>query len=143
MSGERRLRYKRPLHPGSSKGGDHKPQEALDDDDVVLLLGILIVVVGSVAPPWSVVILVVAALLEVVEVVFLRRWARRLDRRTVRTTGSEAMVGERAEVVDACHPRGTVQLNGELWEATCEGGAEAGETVRVKSVEGLTLVVAR
>jgi membrane-bound serine protease (ClpP class) len=110
---------------------------------VILLLAILLVVFASIPQPWSIIILLVGVLLEVVEILFLRRWAKRLDRRTEHTTGAEAMVGERAEVVEACHPRGTVQLNGELWEATCEGGAEPGEKVRVKSVEGLTLVVAR
>jgi membrane-bound ClpP family serine protease len=53
------------------------------------------------------------------------------------------MIGEPAEVMEACRPNGTVQLRGELWEARCEEGAETGETVRVESVEGLTLVVAR
>jgi len=109
---------------------------------VVLLLAILLVVFASVAPPWNIVVLVVACLLEVVEIALLRRWSKRLDRRTKRTTGSEAMIGERAEVVEPCRPRGTVQLRGELWEARCDGGAETGETVRVKSIDGLTLIVA-
>ncbi len=109
---------------------------------MVLLLAILLVVFVSVAPPWNIVVLVVACLLEVVEIALLRRWSKRLDRRTKRTTGSEAMIGERAEVVEPCRPRGTVQLRGELWEAQCDGGAETGETVRVKSIDGLTLIVA-
>jgi membrane protein implicated in regulation of membrane protease activity len=110
---------------------------------VILLLVILLVVVLSVAPPWSIVLILVAVALEVVEIAFLRRWSKRIDRRTKATTGVEAMVGEAAEVVEPCHPDGMVQLNGELWEARCEAGAERGDTVRVESVEGLTLVVAR
>ena len=70
-------------------------------------------------------------------------WAKRLDRRTKRTTGAEAMIGETAEVVQACRPSGMVQLRGELWEARCDEGAEVGETVRVESLDGLTLVVGR
>jgi membrane-bound serine protease (ClpP class) len=110
---------------------------------VILLLAILLVIFTPVATPWSIVIVLIACLLEVVEIVFLRRWARRLDRRTKRTTGAEAMIGEAAEVVEPCHPKGTVELMGELWAARCETGAESGETVRVEAVDGLTLVVGR
>jgi membrane protein implicated in regulation of membrane protease activity len=109
---------------------------------VVLLLAILLVLFVSFPSPWNVVVLAVACVLEVVEIALLRRWSKRLDRRTARTTGSEAMIGQSAEVVEACRPMGMVQLQGELWEARCEGGAQAGETVRIKSVEGLTLIVA-
>jgi len=109
---------------------------------VILLLAILIVVFVSVPSPWNVVVLAVACVLEVFEIALLRRWAKRLDRSTVRTTGAEAMIGQRAEVVAACRPTGTVQLRGELWEARCEGGAGTGEMVHVKSVDGLTLIVA-
>jgi membrane protein implicated in regulation of membrane protease activity len=109
---------------------------------VVLLLAILLVVLVSIAPPWSVVVIAVACVLEVGEIIFLRRWAKRLDRRTAKTTGSEAMIGQQAEVVEACRPEGMVQLRGELWEARCEDGADEGETVKVKSVDGLKLIVA-
>jgi membrane-bound serine protease (ClpP class) len=110
---------------------------------VVLLLVILLVVFTSIAPPWSVVLLLVGCGLEAIEIVFLRRWAKRLDRRTKRTTGAEAMIGQAAQVVEACNPNGTVHLRGELWDARCDAGAAAGETVRVEALEGLTLVVAR
>ena len=109
---------------------------------MILLLAILLVVFVPVSSPWSIVVIVVACFLEVVEITLLRRWAKRLDRTTVRTTGAEAMIGKRAAVVTECRPKGTVQLRGELWEARCEGGAASGETVRVESVEGLTLIVA-
>jgi membrane protein implicated in regulation of membrane protease activity len=36
-----------------------------------------------------------------------------------------------------------VRILGELWEAMCEGGAEAGDLVRVTDVDGLRLVVER
>jgi membrane-bound serine protease (ClpP class) len=80
--------------------------------------------------------------LEVVEIVFLRRWSKRIDRRTKPTTGAEAMIGRPAEVVEPCRPKGTVELDGELWQARCDAGADIGDTVRIESVEGLTLVVA-
>lgn len=110
---------------------------------MVLLLAILIVVFVSIPSPWNVVVLAVACVLEVVEIVVLRRWSKHLDRRTKRTTGSEAMIGEHAQVVEPCHPTGTVHLRGELWKARCEAGADTGDTVEVRAVDGLTLVVAR
>jgi len=110
---------------------------------MILLLVILLVVFTSVAPPWSVVLVLVACGLEAIEIVFLRRWARRLNKRTKQTTGAEAMIGQPAQVVEACDPKGAVRLRGELWEARCDAGAAAGETVTVQALEGLTLVVAR
>jgi membrane-bound serine protease (ClpP class) len=110
---------------------------------VILLLAILLVVFVPIAMPWSVIVIIVACILEIGEVAVLRRWAKRLDRGTARTTGTEAMVGERGEVVEPCHPVGMVQVRGELWRARCEGGADTGQTVEVESVDGLTLIVAR
>jgi membrane-bound serine protease (ClpP class) len=110
---------------------------------VVLLLAILVVVFASVPTPWNVVLLAVACVLEIGEIVLLRRWARRLDRRTKKTTGAEGLIGEEAEVIEPCRPLGTVHVHGELWEARCDSGADAGDIVRVKSLEGLKLVVAR
>jgi membrane protein implicated in regulation of membrane protease activity len=110
---------------------------------VVLLAVILLVVFASVAAPWNVVLIAIACVLEVGEIALLRRWSKRLDKRIRPTTGSEALIGERAEVVQPCRPDGMVQLNGELWEARCEEGAGTGETVKVKSLSGLKLVVVR
>ncbi len=108
---------------------------------MILLLVILLIVFGSLESPWNVVVLAVGCVLEVGEIAVLRRWAKHLDRRTRRTTGSEAMIGERAEVVEPCRPRGTVHLRGELWAAVCEAGADTGDIVEVRSVDGLTLIV--
>jgi membrane protein implicated in regulation of membrane protease activity len=36
-----------------------------------------------------------------------------------------------------------VRIGGELWEARCADGADAGETVRVVGLSGLTLLVER
>jgi membrane-bound serine protease (ClpP class) len=110
---------------------------------VVLLLAILLVVFASVPSPWNVVVLAVACVLEVVEIALLRRWSRRLDAGTKQTTGAEGLIGEQAQVVQPCRPNGTVHVHGELWEARCDAGADTGEIVRVKSLEGLKLVVAR
>jgi membrane-bound serine protease (ClpP class) len=104
----------------------------------MILLAVFLPISGA----WSAVLIVVGCVLEVFEVVILRRWSKRLDRKTKRTTGAEALIGETAKVVEACQPKGMVQLRGELWEARCDEGAARGDTVRVESLDGLTLVVA-
>ena len=55
------------------------------------------------------------------------------------------MVGLRAVAATACRPRGLVRIRGELWQARCERGADAGDTVVVRAVDadGLSLVVDR
>jgi membrane protein implicated in regulation of membrane protease activity len=110
--------------------------------DVILLLAILLVIF-AIEPPWNAVVLGVACVAEIGEVAFLRRWAKRLDRRTKPTTGVAGMVGRRAEVVTGCRPYGTVRIDGELWDARCKAGADEGEVVSVQAVDGLTLVVTR
>jgi membrane-bound serine protease (ClpP class) len=110
---------------------------------VVLLLAILLVVLATVPAPWNVVVLAVACVLEVVEIALLRRWSRRLDAGTKQTTGAEGLIGEQAQVVEPCRPNGTVHVHGELWDARCDSGADTGEIVRITSLEGLKLVVAR
>jgi membrane-bound serine protease (ClpP class) len=104
---------------------------------VVLLLGIVLALL--LPPPVNVVVLCLGVVGEVGEIV----WGRRLAKRWRPRTGAEAMVGLEAEVATPCRPRGQVRVNGELWEATCEEGADAGELVRVTSVDGLMLVVER
>jgi membrane protein implicated in regulation of membrane protease activity len=110
---------------------------------VIFLVTILVVVLADVPHPWDAILIIAGALLEVGEVVFLRRWSKRIDRRTRPTTGAAAMIGEQAQVVEPCRPKGMVELNGELWQARCEEGADVGETVEVKAIEGLVLVVER
>lgn len=110
---------------------------------MILLLAVLLIVFAAIEEPWTIVILAVACVLEVGEIMFLRRWAKRLDRRTPKTTGAEAMIGAQGEVVERCRPKGMVHVNGELWNARCSDGADEGDTVRVESVQGLTLIVDR
>ena len=83
--------------------------------------------------PWNVVAVVVAALVEVGEVFF---WLKFLRRYRIQT-GAEAMVGKRAEVLDA----GRVRISGEIWNARSERPVIAGQAVRITGVDGLTLSV--
>ena len=65
------------------------------------------------------------------------RWSQR--RKAV--VGAEALVGRRAIVAADCMPEGQVRVAGELWQARCAPGADVGDEVVVREVDGLTLVV--
>jgi membrane protein implicated in regulation of membrane protease activity len=87
--------------------------------------------------PWNLVAILGGAAVEVGELA----WGLSLARRWKPKTGAEAMIGEEARVVAACRPLGEVRVQGELWQARCDEGADAGETVSIESIDGLTLVV--
>jgi membrane-bound serine protease (ClpP class) len=57
------------------------------------------------------------------------------------TTGREGLVGEVGVVRSPLTPRGQIFLRGELWNAESEIPVEAGESVRVTQIDGLTLRV--
>ena len=103
---------------------------------MVLLLAIILAVFLF-PSPWNVVVVIIGIVLEFVEIT----WGLRLARRMRAQTGAEALVGQKAEVVEPCRPDGKVRVHGELWQARCEEGADAGDTVRVTAVRGLTLDV--
>jgi membrane protein implicated in regulation of membrane protease activity len=89
--------------------------------------------------PWGLVAILVGVSIEVAEALFWIRYTRRPPA----VTGSEALVGQNAVVVEACRPDGRVRVLGELWRAHCPRGAGVGEHVRVVSVnDDLTLEVA-
>lgn len=102
-----------------------------------MLLALAIVGLFFLPSPWGVVCLALAAMVEVGEVYL---WIRFLSRYRV-TTGAEGLIGQRAEVIEACAPRGRVRVRGEIWNARCKQPTAGGESVRVAAVEGLTLVV--
>jgi membrane-bound serine protease (ClpP class) len=59
-------------------------------------------------------------------------------------SGSEALLGKEGVATTDLALRGTVRVNGEEWSAVAEvGPIEAGETVEVLAVEGITLRVHR
>ena len=98
-----------------------------------MLLALSIAGLFVLPAPWRYVVLPAAALIEVVEVYF---WIHFLRRYRV-STGVEAMVGERAEAID----RERVRVRGEIWNARSATPIGAGDSVRISSVDGLTLVV--
>lgn len=104
-----------------------------------MLLVLAIVGLFVLPEPWNVVGVCVAALIEVGEI---WAWRKFLSRYRVHG-GAEGMVGERAEVIERCDPRGRVKVRGEIWAARCEGeqSLELGARVSVVAVDGLTAVV--
>lgn len=87
--------------------------------------------------PWGLVAIAGGGAIEVGEAWLWWRWTHR--RRAV--VGVEALVGAAAEVVEPCFPDGWVRVRGELWRARSEAGADVGARVRVRAVDGLTLIV--
>ena len=85
--------------------------------------------------PWEWVAVAGGGAIEIGEAWFWLHWTHR--RRPV--VGIEALVGAYGEMTDA----GWVSVHGELWRARSGGSLEAGDRVRVRAVEGLTLVVER
>lgn len=103
------------------------------------LLAAIIVAFVFLPWPWNLLAILGGAAVEVGELT----WGLRLARRWKPRAGAEAMIGERAEVVAPCRPLGQVRVRGELWQARCEEGADTGSMVRIERIDGLTLVVAR
>ena len=68
-------------------------------------------------------------------------WLRWRKRRSI--TGSESLLGMTGVVVSDCRPEGQVNVKGQLWNALCGEGAEAGDRVTITAVEGLKLTVVR
>ena len=101
---------------------------------VVLLVIALALCVPS---PWNFLLVIAGIVGEIGEVI----WGRRLGRRWRAKTGVEAMIGTRAEVVARLHPIGQVHIDGGLWEARSSAEADVDDTVVVRAMEGLTLVV--
>jgi membrane-bound serine protease (ClpP class) len=66
--------------------------------------------------------------------------ASRSLRRPV-VTGVQAMIGERAEAVEAFSGKGRVRYGGELWNARSATPVQPGQVVRITQVDGLTLWV--
>jgi membrane-bound serine protease (ClpP class) len=103
----------------------------------LLLVGAILLALFVVDGPLAVALIVVAALIEISQNVFWF-WYSKRKRPLV---GPEALLGATAQVVGECRPRGTVRLQGELWQARCRAGAAPGERVRVVALNGLTLDV--
>jgi membrane protein implicated in regulation of membrane protease activity len=105
----------------------------------VVLVGAIVLALFVLPAPWGLVAIAAALVVEVGETAF---WIW-LSKRRRPQVGAEALIGARAEVVAPCRPIGSVRVAGELWRARCDAGADRGETVRVRALDGLTLTVER
>lgn len=56
-------------------------------------------------------------------------------------TGESGMIGLEAEVREWRDNKGKVFVHGELWRAESDAALAAGDTVRIQTVRGLTLIV--
>ncbi|HEX6086492.1 MAG TPA: nodulation protein NfeD [Thermoanaerobaculia bacterium] len=74
--------------------------------------------------------------------VFLMTLVLRAHKNPV-ASGVEAMIGEIGIARTPLGPDGKVFVHGELWNASASGDIAAGSRVRVKSVEGLRVIVER
>lgn len=88
--------------------------------------------------PWvmAVVITAIALVFILLVVVIIRAQRRPVN------TGREGMIGQTAVVRSPLDPTGTVFVEGEIWNASAEGGkVDVGEEVTVMAVDGLQLRV--
>ena len=101
-----------------------------------LLIAILLAV--FVLPsPWGIAAIAAAGVVETGETYLWFRWSRR--RRAA--VGAEALAGKIGIATTDLWLEGQVKVDGELWQARCDGGADAGTRVVVTGIEGLTLTV--
>ena len=103
---------------------------------MLFLIGVLLAI--FVLPsPWGLVAVAIGAVLDIAETGVFLWWSKR--RRA--TVGVEALVGKIGRASSDLWPEGQVKIGGEIWRARCAGGCDAGTSVVVRAVEGLTLVV--
>ena len=86
--------------------------------------------------PWGLIVVICGALIEIVEIT----WGLKLARKRS-TIGSHTLIGREAVVVRALDPVGQVTIDGERWKARCATGAALNARVVIEKIEGLTLEV--
>jgi membrane protein implicated in regulation of membrane protease activity len=101
---------------------------------VALVVGVLLAIF-VLDGPWEWVAVAGGGAIEIGEAWFWLRWTKR--RRP--EVGVEALVDAGGEMVDSEWAR----VRGELWQARSETLLHAGDRIRVRAVDGLTLVVER
>jgi membrane-bound serine protease (ClpP class) len=74
-------------------------------------------------------------------VIVAMAWLASKSLRRPVVTGVQAMVGENAEVLEAFSGKGRIRYGGEIWNARSASPLQAGQTVRITQVDGLTLWV--
>ena len=93
---------------------------------------------------WAGPALITVGILAAISFYFITRKVIEAHRDNRVRTGSEELVGSRAEVRTTLDPEGNVWVGGALWRARLAGGGgpvQPGDRVVVEAVDGLTLVV--
>jgi membrane protein implicated in regulation of membrane protease activity len=103
----------------------------------VLVLIAILLALFVLPSPWGLVAVVVGAVLDIAETGAFIWWSKR--RRA--SVGVDSLVGREGVAIGDLWPAGQVKVHGEIWQARCVGGCDAGTRVVVRAVEGLTLVV--
>lgn len=103
------------------------------------LIGAILLAIFVLPPAWRIPVVLAGGAIEVGESLF---WIW-LSKRRRPSVGVETLVGARAIVVTPCRPLGQVRVQGELWQACCDEGADPGDEVTVERVDGLLLLVSR
>ena len=88
---------------------------------------------------WGIALVAAAAVFELAETGF---WFW-LSRRRKAVTGAEALPARAASSSLACRPEGQVRVDGELWRARCEEGADPGDEIVVERLDPELLLVVR
>lgn len=103
----------------------------------MLFLIALLLAIFLLPSPWGLVVVLVAAVVDLTEVGIGLWWSRRRKA----SVGATALIGTAGVAIDDLWPDGQVKVNGEIWRARCEGGCDAGTSVVVRAIDGLTLEV--
>ena len=103
----------------------------------MLFLIALLLAIFLLPSPWGFIAVAVALVIDVVEI-SVGLWYSKRRRATV---GTGTLVGATGVAVGELAPSGQVKVNGEIWQAHCDLGCDAGAAVVVRAVDGLTLEV--
>jgi len=104
----------------------------------MLVLIALLLAIFVLPSPWGIVVVACGLVLDLAEVGIGLWWNRR---RKTTAVGIETLVGKSAVAVGELRPDGQVRVGGEIWEARCAEGCDAGSEVVIIRVDGLTLEV--
>ena len=96
----------------------------------MLVLLAILAAVFVLPSPWGIVAVLGALVVDLAEVGFGLWYAKRRKPQT----GAEALIGAIGRVVVRCDPLGQVRVDGELWQARAQDGADTGDDVRVEAV---------
>lgn len=108
---------------------------------VALVLGLLTLVAGPIPEMRVQMATAVAAGVAFGGITSVLVWFAARARRNKVMTGPESLVGAVGVAQQALEPKGQILVHGEIWLAESAAPVAAGQPVRVRAVEGLTLLV--